>query len=206
MKSKTFKLSIGVCLIILAMLIMVGFKGCIENMGTKNQTSPMDKVIVVTNKAEYVQGEEVKVSLDYDGDLYVWDYPWSSWSIQRRVGSLWIDLKLGLTPCIMECKDVPSDEVIDCIICQLEPPRWSLMKGSTITFTWDQRYISNEGRYQCRDYYTGKIIRGKCMNYQQVPPGEYKVRLEYALNIQNDMAREGVDVKYAEREFTIRKP
>jgi len=164
-------------------------------------------VTITTDKTEYEQGEEVKISIDYDGDLYVWDYPWSSWSVQGKVKDLWIDLQFGFTTFgfskyEIECKDVSPGKTVECVIPQLEAPAWHLRKGRTITFIWDQRYIISQEIYQC--IYKGEIINRKCVNYEQVPPGGYKVRLEYALDIVDAYIRDGVDIKYAEKEFTIK--
>lgn len=173
----------------------------------KIKEKAVQEVIVTIDKTEYRQGEKVKISLDYEGDLYVWDYPWSSWSIQRKVKDSWVDLQLGFTTSGFskydkECKDVPPNKIVECEIYQLEAPAWSLRKGKTIIFTWDQRYIKGQGTYQCS--YKDKISTRKCVIYEQVSPGEYKIRLEYALNIKNTHIKEGVDIKYAEKEFEIK--
>jgi len=161
-----------------------------------------EEVTITTNKIEYKQGEKMKVSLDYDGDLYVWDYPLSSWFVQRKVNNSWIDMQISSNPCMRECKDVPPDRILGCALCPLEPPAWYLEKGNDITFIWDQRYIVNLETYQCYNL-NEKVVSEQCKNYKQVPPGEYKIKLEYALNIKNRVVREGVDIKYVEKDFKI---
>jgi len=167
------------------------------------------EVTITTDKREYKQGEKVRASLDYDGSLYVWGFPSYHWFIQRKVNNSWIDLKLGFiaidffSHCEVECRDVPLNKISDCISCRFEAPAWDLINGRSISFTWNQKHITSLGTYQC--YQEGKIISRNCVIYEEVPPGEYKIRLEYALNIKNRMTKEGANIKYAEKEFKIVK-
>jgi hypothetical protein len=166
-----------------------------------------EKPTITIEKTEYKQGEKVRVSLDYEESLYVWNYPWSSWSVQRKVNNSWINLKLGFiafdffSPCEVECKDVSLNKIADCKTCRLEAPAWDLKKGKSISFAWNQNHIINEEIYQC--YQKGKIITRKCVIYRQVPLGEYKIRFEYALTIKNRNIKEGVNIQSVEKEFRI---
>lgn len=168
MKSKTFKYIIAVCFIILIALSVIGFKGCIKNTGMKNQASPSDEVVVVTDKTEYIQGDMVKISVKNSLDKSVWYldldcYPW--WKLERKRNETWELLRI-LPPiltkygehCISACP--PPQEPIEELIKELKP-------GSEISDNWNLK--------NC------EIIEGK-LNIKFIEPGTYRFFFSYGLS------------------------
>jgi hypothetical protein len=217
MKSKAFKLTIGVCLIILAALIVVGFKECTKNMGVKNQTSPSDEVVVITDKTEYTQGEEIKASLSYKATIYAWGR--YAWSIQKWDNGAWLTiLRRGdpffLCSNIPECKDGDFSKIEECpplVLC--EKPSWSQVQG-TPKLSWDQSYKVEEKAFQCKFIQrlpdgrvtSEEVVNRTCVVFRQAPPGKYRIRFEYTLAPDpSDPFSRDIDIKYAEREITIRE-
>lgn len=204
---------------VILFMILVGITGFyIVKISTKPESEVTEKgiekavenekseITITTDKTKYKQGEQIKASVHYD-ELYVMNRVLRTWSIQRKINNSWAYLPFGWNAVSgsvcreMECKDVPPNKIVDCIICELEPPKWNLIKEAPITFTWNQRYIAGAGTYQCYNIRNKKIVTMRCMIYKQAPPGEYKVRFYYALESPDE--REGVEIKYVEKEFKI---
>lgn len=182
---------------------------------------PKQEVTLTTDKTEYEQGEEVKAELSFEGVLYEWgDY---GWSIQKWEDNSWKDIliKRGCYT-VPFCEDANFEEIKECLGYYLcERPSWyKLEKGGEVSWrakwTWDQTK-GEEKSYQCQkviyDWRGGKVVpvedqgvvEEQCRAFEPVSPGKYKIRFEYTLNIKDEFERQGLDIKYVEKEFLIKK-
>ena len=176
---------------------------------------------LIIDKKEYGRGEEIKVELSFDGVIYEWgEY---GWSVQQWEKDAWKDVFIERgCHSLPKCKNTDSDEIEECLsYLQCERPIWyKIEKGGVgdwrTKWTWNQTK-GLEITYQCREVkyerfggkrelVFGEIIEGKCMSFEFIPAGKYKIRFEYALNINQDnmLQKDGIDIKYVEKEIIIK--
>jgi hypothetical protein len=177
-------------------------------------------VIITTDKTEYVQGEEVKAELNFEGVIYEWgEY---GWSIQKWEDNSWKDIFIRRgCHSYPDCKNADFEEIKECLGYKLcERAMWykieKVGKDSwRAKWTWNQTKGIDKS-YKCREVeyewfggervpVYGGIVEEKCMAFETVPPGKYKIRFEYATAINlNDLFSREVDIEYAEKEIIIK--
>ena len=188
----------------------------------KGATVPPDitsgpQAVVITDKAEYVQGENIAGTLKYDGSMYQWDR--YAWSIQKFENGSWAPILRRDDPSLFcgnipNCKDINIAGIEECpslVLCERE--QWYKVEG-TPALIWDQSFETEEKSFQCNVFHrnpkTNEIISEEkenriCMDFEKVQPGRYKIRFEYATAVDlNDSFDRKIDIKYAETEFIIK--
>lgn len=178
--------------------------------------TPTQEVTITTDRTEYTQGEEIMASLSYYTRVYTWQG--YSWSIQRMENNSWVTVLRRGDPfffCsnIPECKDINLNKVEECLsIALCEREMWYEVKDAP-KLTWDQSYKVEEKTFQCKFIQrlpggrvtSEEMVSRTCAVFDQVPPGKYKIKFEYALSIDpNDRTNRDIEIKYAEKEFTIK--
>ena len=177
--------------------------------GVWNLSVQEEKVTISMDKTEYEQGEEIVAILNYEGEIYQWDE--YAWSIQRLKNSSWVTILRRGDPYFFcsnmpECEDINLDEIEECpslVLC--ERAMWYKVEGVPILI-WDQWYKIGEKTFQCKTGGLEEVETWTCVIFDQVPPGRYKIRFEYALTIDlNDRFNRDIDIQYAEKEFVIKQ-
>ena len=173
------------------------------------------------SKEEYGLREEINVELNFNGVIYEWgEY---GWSIQQWEEGGWKDVfvKRGCYS-LPECIKIDSEEIKECLsYLQCERPIWyKVEKGGAgdwrTKWTWNQtegievtskcREVKYEWVGGKRDPVFGEIIEGKCMSFEPISAGKYKIKFEYALGINNDnmFQKDGIDISCVAVEILIK--
>lgn len=217
MNWKNRKIWIGVVILIIFVIflfsILFGVSG-IKNFEESKDTSIYksyqegSQVNISMEKTNYSPGREIHFEAEIDGTVYFW--PDGGWSIYRKVEEGWkLTYGSGCGAYYPDCSDIKFDGTDYCHFRWCERAYWYKTKTGThySDFKWDQRRSVGTRQYNCTDedvlgHKSEKTHR--CFVLKQVPSGKYKVRFEYTSDKPEDMfSPRGVDVKYAEKEFTI---
>ena len=182
----------------------------------KDATVDIEKqeIVITTDKIEYRQGEEVKMraTLVEKGTVYIWGAPWE---VQKLEKDSWDTVAKNGCLFFPNCEDIDFEKMKECsaYFSLCEQPRWAEVRGvqgeEILDWMWDQLYEVKREKFKCYqyiDYQTGEsdIVEEECVRYTQASPGKYKIRFEYATNINpNDEFDRNVDIKYVEKDFRI---
>jgi hypothetical protein len=178
-------------------------------------------VQIISDKQEYKIGEEINLELNFNEVIYEWGE--FGWVIQRWEDNSWKDVFIkSNTSYLPKCSDMDSEEIKECLsYIQREMPIWYKIEKGVVgdwrtKFTWNQTEWF-EVTYTCRDVkyewaggkrkpVVGEIIEGKCISFEPIPAGRYKIRFEYASKINNEDAsqRNEVDISHVEKEVLIK--
>lgn len=179
---------------------------CVNNKCVLKQLT--EQITVATDKTEYERSEEINASLSYNTTIYKWhNY---GWSIQTWENGSWITIKGRGDPYLFcanipACDEVNLEKVEQCpstVLCERET--WYKVTG-TPELVWDQSYKTGEKTFQCKTGKPERIESWTCAVFDQVSSGRYKIRFEYALTTDpNDPFSRNVEIKYAEKELTIK--
>lgn len=215
-----FKFKVGLIGVLVVGILLAGGWWVWSNRPLPKVSPPPEaEATITTDKTEYKQGEKIKAELNFDGIIYEWGE--SGWSIQKLENNSWKDIftRRGCDP-LPDCKAADFEAIKDCIGYKLcERPIWyKIEKGGEgewrTKWVWDQTK-GEEKSYKCREVrydwrggekvpIYGGIVDERCTAFELVSAGKYKIRFEYATAINpNDEFDRNVDIKYAEKEFTI---
>jgi len=165
------------------------------------------QVTVRLDKNEYEQGQTVNASLSYNKKIYYWGK--SSWSIQKLENGNWVKV---LREEDFTCSNQPDCEDIDFYLvekCQplifCEQDAWQEVTGQA-RLSWNQLQQGWAIDFRCQSLQTGEVENRPCNIFTPALPGNYKMVFEYASEInQDDLFDRSIDIKYAEKEFTIKE-
>ena len=123
-----------VALIIVLILVIVRFSGCIEEKNKNPNSQLKEEVTVTTDKTEYVQGESIAITVDNNvGEICYMHYEGDAcWRLSFGVENFleeenkWENVSVGL---YTECDDEDGYVVIKC-------------SSTPMSFSWDQLDIS----------------------------------------------------------------
>ncbi|MCX6801608.1 MAG: hypothetical protein NT067_00695 [Candidatus Diapherotrites archaeon] len=184
---------------------------------------PQEQIAVKTDKEEYWAGEEIKAWLEYSGKVYSTDPSVNpNWSVQKLEQGEWKDMTVGELAFVgteiglPECKDVNFTVIKECppqIFLEQELPRWAAIEGK-MEFAWNQSLVLQSKTFKCKEIkrigeriVSEKIAERDCAVLVQAPSGKYKIRFEYALQInEKEPTETPAELKFAEKEITIRVP
>jgi len=127
------------------------------------------QVIITTNKTEYERGEEVKITLNTNGNTLYFEHYNNRVSYYRLVDGNWELIPAGDWA---GCHKVSCrDGVIESICREVHSP-YCKKVNNILEKIWDQK-MKVKKRVRC-----GKDIV-ELHTYQNVPPGTYKVKIDY---------------------------
>jgi len=150
------------------------------------------QVIITTNKTEYERGEEVKITLNTNGNTLYFEHYNNRVSYYRLVDGNWELIPAGDWA---GCHKVSCrDGVIESICREVHSP-YCKKVNNILEKSWDQK-MKVKKRVRC-----GKDIV-ELHTYQNVPPGTYKVKIDYF----KDSKCQGKVYSVYSNEFIIKEP
>ncbi len=183
----------------------------------KEKTAQNQEIYISTDKSEYELGEEIVAVLNHKGKISQWGY---AWSIQKLENNAWVDIQRKGDPYFLcanipEYKDVNLEAVEECPSLTLcERASWYQVIN-TSKLVWDQSYKIEEKTFSCdfierhprtKDIISSKTENRSCAVFDKAQHGNYKIRFEYTADVDiDDNFSRKVDIKYAEKEFTIKE-
>lgn len=184
-------------------------------LNSNSKAEPL-KAEIILDKTEYEQGEKIAARLNFEGKIFVWGG--YHWSIQKWEDDSWTIIEKSGCEAYLDCEELYRDEqngLPPCRFILYERPMWYKINGSHpyCHWEWDQTHVAEEKTVKCWNeglrHIKGdeKIDEIKCYVYSQVPTGRYKMRVEYAITIDesNPFEKEDVNINYTEKEFIIKK-